>query len=178
MKSRCLLLFNIAVVFCWVEVGAQRSEPSGYWQQHINYNIEVDMNVETSQYEGRQRVVYTNNSPDKLVRAFFHLYFNAFQPGSMMDVRSRSLPDPDRRVMDRISKLNKNEIGFHEIKKIILNDQDIYYYLVNKSHNNANILALPARFISEKIALKCLDAFLNQKFEGGRHLNRVNKINC
>ena len=63
MKSRCLLLFNIAVVFCWVEVGAQRSGPSGYWQQHINYNIEVDMNVETSQYEGKQRVVYTNNSP-------------------------------------------------------------------------------------------------------------------
>tara|TARA_B000000441_G_C21499748_1_gene208703 strand:+ start:483 stop:590 length:108 start_codon:yes stop_codon:yes gene_type:complete len=35
-----------------------------------------------------------------------------------MDVRSRSLPDPDRRVMDRISKLNTNEIGFHQIKKI------------------------------------------------------------
>ena len=60
MKSRCLLLLNIAVVFCWVEVGAQRSGPSGYWQQHISYNIEVDMNVETSQYEGKQRVVYTN----------------------------------------------------------------------------------------------------------------------
>ena len=47
-----------------------------------------------------------------------------------------------------------------------------------RSHNNANILALPARFISKKEALDCLDAFLNQEFEGGRHLNRVNKINC
>ena len=118
MKNRCLLLFNIAVVFCWVEVGAQRSGPSGYWQQHINYNIEVDMNVETSQYEGKQRVVYTNNSPDKLVRAFFHLYFNAFQPGSEMDVHSRSIADPDSRVMGRIEKLEKKDQGYLRVYSI------------------------------------------------------------
>ena len=118
MKSRCLLLFNIAVVFCWVEVGAQRSGPSSYWQQHINYNIEVDMNVETSQYEGKQRVVYTNNSPDKLVRAFFQLYFNAFQPGSEMDVHSRSIADPDSRVMGRIEKLEKKDQGYLRVYSI------------------------------------------------------------
>jgi hypothetical protein len=44
-----------------------------------------------------------------------HLYYNAFQPGSMMDVRSRTISDPDSRVMDRISKLKENEIGFHKI---------------------------------------------------------------
>ena len=33
---------------------------------------------------------------------YYHLYFNAFQPGSMMDVRSRTIEDPDRRVLDRI----------------------------------------------------------------------------
>lgn len=45
-------------------------------------------------------------------------------------------------------------------------------------HNNANIMALPARFISNEEALKCVDVFLTTDFEGGRHQNRVNKIAC
>jgi ribose 5-phosphate isomerase B len=45
-------------------------------------------------------------------------------------------------------------------------------------HNDANIIALPARFISEKEALEMIDIFLNTSFEGGRHLNRINKISC
>ena len=44
--------------------------------------------------------------------------------------------------------------------------------------NNANIIALPARYISEEIALRCVDIFLNTGFEGGRHEARVNKIKC
>ena len=47
-----------------------------------------------------------------------------------------------------------------------------------RQHNNANILALPARFISEEKALAIVDAFFNETFEGGRHENRVNKIAC
>ncbi len=43
-------------------------------------------------------------------------------------------------------------------------------------HNNANICSMPARFISEETAHKILDAFLNTEFEGGRHVNRINKI--
>lgn len=45
-------------------------------------------------------------------------------------------------------------------------------------HNNANIIVLPARFIEEGEALKCVHTFLNTSFEGGRHENRVNKIRC
>ncbi len=45
-------------------------------------------------------------------------------------------------------------------------------------HNNANILALPARFISKDLAVKIVDAFFATEFEGGRHEKRVNKINC
>jgi ribose 5-phosphate isomerase B len=45
-------------------------------------------------------------------------------------------------------------------------------------HNNANIIALPARYISEEIALKCIDIFLSTDFEGGRHADRVEKIKC
>ena len=47
-----------------------------------------------------------------------------------------------------------------------------------KQHNNANILALPARFITTKEALEIVNTFLNTEFEGGRHQNRVNKIPC
>ncbi|MCB9364339.1 MAG: ribose 5-phosphate isomerase B [Flavobacteriales bacterium] len=45
-------------------------------------------------------------------------------------------------------------------------------------HNNANILVLPARFISNEEAIKCVDVFFNTQFEGGRHTYRVNKISC
>jgi len=45
-----------------------------------------------------------------------------------------------------------------------------------RQHNNANILVLPARFISEQSAFDCIDAFLSAEFEGGRHQQRVEKI--
>ena len=47
-----------------------------------------------------------------------------------------------------------------------------------KQHNNANILSLPARFITESEAFDIIKAFIGTDFEGGRHLRRVNKINC
>lgn len=50
--------------------------------------------------------------------------------------------------------------------------------LLARTHNNANVLCLPARFMSEAEALKATDIFLSTAFEGGRHANRVNKISC
>ena len=47
-----------------------------------------------------------------------------------------------------------------------------------KQHNNANMVAIPARFVSEEKALEIVDTFLNTEFEGGRHQNRVDKISC
>ncbi len=45
-----------------------------------------------------------------------------------------------------------------------------------RQHNDANILVLPARFLSDDEAFKIIDAYLNEKFEGGRHLDRIHKI--
>ena len=45
-----------------------------------------------------------------------------------------------------------------------------------RQHNNANVLALPSRFISLDLAKDCAEAFVSEKFEGGRHERRVNKI--
>lgn len=47
-----------------------------------------------------------------------------------------------------------------------------------RQHNNANILVLPARFVSEDLGLEIVDSFLNAEFEGGRHERRVQKIAC
>ncbi|MGB0347830.1 MAG: M1 family peptidase, partial [Balneolaceae bacterium] len=86
-----------------------------YWQQHVDYTMEIDVDTETHRFTGTQKLVYTNNSPDVLDRAYYHLYYNAFQPGSMMDVRSRTIQDPDGRVRDRIFYLGDDDIGYHNI---------------------------------------------------------------
>jgi hypothetical protein len=91
---------------------------NGYWQQNVNYQMDIDFNAENHTFRGTQTLVYTNNSPDTLDHVFYHLYFNAFQPGSSMDVRSRTIEDPDPRIVDRIYNLKPDEIGFHKINKL------------------------------------------------------------
>src|SRR5678810_179226 len=59
------------------------------WQQRVKYLINVDINVQTNRFTGKQKLEYSNNSPDTLTRVFYHLYWNAFQPNSMMDNPSR-----------------------------------------------------------------------------------------
>ncbi|MBC7774898.1 MAG: M1 family metallopeptidase [Phycisphaerae bacterium] len=88
------------------------------WQQHVDYQINADMDAAKHQYHGTLRLAYTNNSPDTLYKVFWHLYFNAFQPGSMMDVRSRTITDPDSRVADRIFKLKPEEQGWIKVNSL------------------------------------------------------------
>lgn len=105
------LLFNlVAAFFCVAALQAQNN--TSYWQQKADYEMVIDVDVENWQYKGYQKISYTNNSPDTLDRVFYHLYFNAFQPGSEMDVRSRTIGDPDSRVGSRISELSPSEVGY------------------------------------------------------------------
>ncbi|GGI56240.1 M1 family metallopeptidase [Winogradskyella haliclonae] len=106
------------------------SNSNSYWQQHVDYKMYIDMNTNNYQYKGNQTLVYTNNSPDVLNRVYYHLYFNAFQPGSEMDVRSRSISDPDPRVGDRISKLKPNEIGYIKVNSLSQNGTVLSYETV------------------------------------------------
>ena len=110
MKTTRTALSILAILFSLCISQAQRQ--TGYWQQHVSYKMEIDMDVNTWQYKGSQELTYTNISPDTLHRVFYHLYFNAFQPGSEMDVRSLTISDPDGRVKDRISKLEPHQIGY------------------------------------------------------------------
>ena len=108
-------LFYFLGVFSGIASLVGQSHP-GYWQQHVDYTMEVDMDVETYQYTGSQQLVYTNNSPDTLNRVFYHLYYNAFQPGSEMDLRLQSIKDPDGRMIEngksRIASLSETEMGY------------------------------------------------------------------
>jgi hypothetical protein len=88
------------------------------WQQAMSCEMDIDMDVETHRFTGTQKLVYTNNSPDDLDQVFYYLFFNAFQPGSMMDVRSRTIEDPDSRVGDRISQLDESQQGFQNITSL------------------------------------------------------------
>lgn len=101
-----------------------------YWQQHIDYTMDIDMNVNNYQYKGTQKIVYTNNSPDELKNVFYHLYFNAFQPGSQMDVRSLNIKDPSGKIGNRISKLKPNEIGYIKVNSLKQNGAAVNYETV------------------------------------------------
>ncbi|MGY3792447.1 M1 family metallopeptidase [Aquimarina sp. 433] len=118
-------IISIGFLISIFSVTAQNN--TSYWQQHVDYKMNVDMNVKNFQYTGTQELVYTNNSPDSLNQVFYHLYFNAFQPGSEMDVRSRNIADPDPRVMDRISKLSPEEIGYLKVSSLKQNGKKVQY---------------------------------------------------
>ena len=120
MKNLFALLFSVTFL------ASMAQKQPGYWQQEISYEMNVDVNVEDYTYTGTSKVVYTNNSPETLDRVFFHLYFNAFQPGSDMDHRLQSIADPDSRMVDenkysRIAQLSDNEKGFLHVSNMTQN---------------------------------------------------------
>jgi len=123
MKPFFTFLFGIAFF-----ASTAQKHPE-YWQQEINYKMSVDVSVEDYTYTGTSKVVYTNNSPDTLGRVFFHLYFNAFQPGSDMDQRLQAIVDPDSRMVNenrfsRIAQLSEDEEGYLHVSNMTQNGGD------------------------------------------------------
>jgi hypothetical protein len=110
MKS---LIWALCALFV-TSLGAQDLR----WQQRVAYTMNVNLNTSSHRLTGTEQIVYTNNSPDTLQKVYFHLYFNAFQPGSMMDVRSRNVKDPDRRIGNRIASLKPDEIGYQKVTRL------------------------------------------------------------
>ncbi len=99
------------------------------WQQKVKYDMSIAVDVQTNRFTGSQKLEYWNNSPDTLTKVFYHLYWNAFQPNSMMDSRSRELGklgqgenrDWDSRVRDRILHLKPDEIGYQKVLSLKMN---------------------------------------------------------
>ncbi|PWI29787.1 peptidase M1 [Flavobacteriaceae bacterium LYZ1037] len=126
MKKFFLCLFTLSVFIAFSNTKdpvtpnqvVKPLNSTSYWQQHVDYKMDITMDVNNYRYTGTQNLVYTNNSPDVLHRVYYHLYFNAFQPGSEMDVRSQTIADPDDRVGDRIGNLTPEEIGYLKITSL------------------------------------------------------------
>jgi len=141
MKKKSILF--ILVLICFASISNAQADR---WQQHIDYKIKAALDVSTNIMKGTEEIVYTNNSPDTLRKVYFHMYWNAFQPNSSMDIRSRELgknllnfrrgaitasnatslgqeatQDWDRRVRDRIQKLTPTEIGYQRVSQILIN---------------------------------------------------------
>ncbi len=109
----------------------QAQNNSCYWQQHVDYTMDVTMDVENYQYKGTQKLVYTNNSPEVLTKVYYHLYNNAFQPGSEMDVRLQNIKDPDGRMFvngqSRIANLSEEEMGYLKVSSLLQDGSPVSY---------------------------------------------------
>lgn len=108
------------------------------WQQRIKYVMDVNLDITANKLTGKQTITYFNSSPDTLKRIFIHLFWNAFQPNSMMDVASRStenlvlgraanggtLTDFDRRFRKKIIDLTPEEQGYCRVLKFTMNKRE------------------------------------------------------
>jgi len=114
---------NVFLSFLVLGVTVTTAQNASYWQQHVDYKMDVSMDLKSYQYKGKQELVYTNNSNDTLQKVYYHLFNNAFQPKSEMDMRLQSIKDPDGRMFtklkesdekkqSRIANLQPNEMGY------------------------------------------------------------------
>jgi len=123
--------YSFFILTLWMGLTSLNSQNNyEYWQQHVDYTMDIKMDVNSFNYEGTQKLIYTNNAPDDLERVFYHLFYNAFQPGSEMDVRSLTIADADPRVSDRISKLQKEDYGFINVVSLTHNKIPVKYTVV------------------------------------------------
>lgn len=136
MTKKTILLLNLLVC------NMLFAQNNHYWQQHVDYVMDIDMDVENYRFKGKQKLVYTNNSPDILKEVYYHLQFNAFQPGSEMDVRLQNTPDPDDRMVNnigtkekpvyesRIANLKPDEIGYQKVLSLLQNNKKVTYEVI------------------------------------------------
>lgn len=96
-----------------------------YWQQDVYYQIKATLNDSQELINGSEKLTYTNNSPNTLNQAFFHLYQNAVQPGSLVD---------------ELYRINKTKVTYGEyeaqqlgtiVHSIIINGQSVPFSIQN-----------------------------------------------
>lgn len=127
------LQFSLVFILFSLVVSAQQN---AYSQQYAKYKMDIDVDAANFTYQGKQTLQYQNNSPDELRVAYFHLYWNAFKAGSMMDQRvagqgvnadSRLAKRVGNTVVSRLSEIPKNEEGAQNIRWIKQNGKDLKF---------------------------------------------------
>ena len=108
------------------------SQQNAYYQQSAKYKMDIDINAQNFTYQGNQTLTYINNSSDELKVVYFHLYWNAFKPNSMMDQRVQSQgKNGDSRLqtngVSRLASIPKEEEGAQNIHWIKQNGKDLKF---------------------------------------------------
>jgi len=120
---------NLFLLFCFF-VFASVSAQNSYWQQEVDYSMVIDVNVEDHTYSGTQKLVYTNNSSDTLSRVFYHLYFNAFKPGTDLEQNSRYSADDSRDMSEKLLSMPKEDWGDVQVFLLTQNGKPVDYSVV------------------------------------------------
>ncbi len=89
-------------------------------RQFVNYQMRIDFRTEENIFYGYQKVVYGNRSPDTLKNIFYHLFYNAFQPGSAMQERAMHIRDQESYAF-KLKALKPDEIGYVDIDSVKVN---------------------------------------------------------
>ena len=122
MKTLKTLLFLSLLPFLVIS-----QESSWRWQQEVDYTMVIDVNVENYTYKGTQNLVFTNNSPDDLDRVFYHLYFNAFKPGTDLEQNSRYSSDDSRSMSKKLLSMPKEDWGDVQIKWLLQDGKPVSF---------------------------------------------------
>lgn len=125
MNMRLFILFSL--IF-----SLSSAQQNAYYQQSAKYKMDIDVDAENFTYQGKQTLTYTNNSPDELKVVYFHLYWNAFKAGSMMDQRVGGQgKNGDSRLqkdgISRLASIPKTEEGAQNIHWIKQNGKDLKF---------------------------------------------------
>lgn len=122
---------SVAILFAFI-ISQFQAQQTPYYQQAAKYKMDIDVNAEKFTYQGNQTLEYTNNSPDELKVVYFHLYWNAFKPNSMMDQRvSNQGKNGDSRLQNagvsRLASIPKDQEGAQNIHWIKQNGKNLKY---------------------------------------------------
>lgn len=122
---------SFIILFAFV-ISQFQAQQNAYYQQAAQYKMDIDVNAEQFTYQGAQTLKYRNNSPDELNVVYFHLYWNAFKPNSMMDQRVASQgKNGDSRLqkdgISRLASIPKNEEGAQNIHWIKQNGKELKF---------------------------------------------------
>ena len=112
--------------------GLFSAQQNAYYQQYAKYKMDIDVDAQNFTYTGNQTLTYTNNSPDELKVVYFHLYWNAFKAGSMMDQRvAGQAKNGDSRLqvngISRLASIPEEEAGAQNIHWIKQNGKDLKF---------------------------------------------------
>lgn len=127
------LNFSLLFILCSLLLTAQKD---AYYQQYAKYKMDIDIDAVNFTYKGQQTLQYSNNSPDELDVVYFHLYWNAFKDGSMMDQRvagqginadGRLSARTTNGAVSRLASIPTEEEGSQNIHWIKMNGKDLKF---------------------------------------------------